>query len=104
METLRKRRWLRFSLRQLFLLVTLIGVGCGYVGSYYTLIIRREFHADPIVIHDADYRLGGVIAHVVFAPMHFVDVRLRREYWHPRFMSEDELPPRDKRRFSWTPP
>ena len=32
-ETKPKRRWFRFSLRTLFVLVTIIGVGAGWVAS-----------------------------------------------------------------------
>jgi hypothetical protein len=55
-----------------------------YVGSYAALVIRVQ--SDLIRFErdfqwDADYRIGGIVAHTIFAPAHWADRRLRPAYW-----------------------
>ena len=46
-ETKPKRRWFRFSLRTLFVLVTIIGVGAGYAIKSGSLDgAARRIHTD----------------------------------------------------------
>ena len=55
-ETKPKRRWFRFSLRTLFVLVTIIGVGAGWVAHQLNWIRQRhEFlNRHPQVYFEAD--------------------------------------------------
>jgi hypothetical protein len=38
----RKRRWFQFSLRTLFVVVTLMAVVCGYIAQQYKIVGERE--------------------------------------------------------------
>jgi hypothetical protein len=38
----RKRRWFQFSLRSLLIVVTLLAVACGYVGSQAEIVRERK--------------------------------------------------------------
>ena len=57
-ETKPKRRWFRFSLRTLFVLVTIIGIAAGWV-TYQLNWIRERHSAGKWVVQNYDVAWGN---------------------------------------------
>jgi hypothetical protein len=55
-----KRRWLRFSLRTLFVLVTIIGVGAGWVTYQLNWIRERHKWREWLNAHAGGGSIGGM--------------------------------------------
>lgn len=64
-----------------------------YVGSY-CLIVERSivqlWSGQQRLPRIATYRVGGSAAATVFAPLHWVDRRVRREYWNTTVYSQQD--------------
>jgi hypothetical protein len=53
-----------------------------YVGSYYAMVQKIEFHwGVPFTVDVVSYRFGGVGADSFFGPAHALDQQLRPEFW-----------------------
>jgi hypothetical protein len=76
--------------------VPLVAIGLlfgAYAGSYHALVLRElpsvRTRGTVFVPFIPDYQYGGVIAHAIFWPAHWLDRNLvRPEYWRGR-MSVD---------------
>ncbi len=81
------KRFFRFRLRAMLVLVSTACLMCAYV-SNYLLILSPAIHITStgggfITGHrEADYRSGGQFSRNVFAPIHYVDRQIRPAYWN----------------------
>lgn len=80
------RRFVNFRLRTLLATVTAVCLICAYV-SNYLLALHPAIHITHttgglITGHrETDYRSDGQFVRVFFAPIHYVDRRVRPDYW-----------------------
>lgn len=55
-----------------------------YIGTYAALVTRDEAFIEPFCPYSETYRLGGDAARLSFAPLNYVDRRIRPVYWYER--------------------
>jgi hypothetical protein len=59
----------------------LVFLAATYVSSYYATVDHAVDSLSPPINVVPIYRFGGKAAEALFAPMHHLDRRLRRDYW-----------------------
>lgn len=77
---------LRFGIRSMLAAVTILAV---YLGAYFALlapiILVESAHLGMVVsgYREAHYSVADPVSRIAFAPIHFVDSRIRSDYWGP---------------------
>ena len=75
---------MKYSLRSLMVVVTLVGVYFGtYSALLQTVVIMDEGILGMVVsgYREPHFRYGDATAQVIFAPLIWIDQRVRPAYW-----------------------
>jgi len=75
-----------FRLRTLLIVIALVCFICAYINSYlrsiYPAIHITHTTGGLVTGHrETDYRSGGKITRAFFSPIHWLDRRIRPDYW-----------------------